>query len=134
MYVGKRTIWLTEFCLIILFFNFKVSNTEYLNQPNIQTYWTSASRYFVICEIRFAHHMGNNSKPVFLGKSLSFKNTSRKMAAVDSASLSNGYGAQDNGHSYEDENYDKAFEENTFSRKPPTKAVPQKVCDCKVFL
>lgn len=57
------------------------------------------------------------------------------MAAIDSASLSNGYnGAQDNGHSYEGENYDKAFEENTFSRKPPTKAVPQTVCDCKVFL
>lgn len=57
------------------------------------------------------------------------------MAAIESASLSNGYnGAQNNGHSYEDGNYDKAFEENTYSQKPPTKKVFEKVCDCKVFL
>lgn len=54
------------------------------------------------------------------------------MAAVKSASGYNG--AQVNGHSYKDENYDKSFEENTYSRKPPTKAVPYKVCDCKVYL
>lgn len=50
------------------------------------------------------------------------------MAAVESAVLSNGYNeAQVNGHSYEDKNDDKTYEENPYSQKPQTKPAPQKV-------
>lgn len=68
------------------------------------------------------------SKSLFVDLFLSSSNIFRKMAAVEIASLSNGYnGAQVNGHSYEDENDDKAYEEKPYSQKPQTKAVPQKV-------
>lgn len=55
------------------------------------------------------------------------------MTAVKSVSLlKNGYTGI-KGHSCEDENNDVAFEENTYSQKPPTKAVPQKVSEWSCF-
>lgn len=50
------------------------------------------------------------------------------MAAVGSASLSNVYsGVQVKGHSYEDENDNRAYKEKLYSKNPQNKAFPQKV-------